>query len=59
MKNLLKKPSKFEQVDEVAFFKTQNSNELTGEEIKVLFSHYIVYTCITYNRMKVKGNYEP
>jgi hypothetical protein len=36
----------------------QNLNKLTGEEIKVLFSHYIVYTYITYNRMKVKGNYE-
>jgi hypothetical protein len=35
--------SKFEQVD--------------GRR-KVLFSHYIVYTYITYNRMKVKGNYE-
>jgi hypothetical protein len=35
--------SKFEQVD--------------GGR-KVLFSHYIVYTYITYNRTKVKGNYE-
>jgi len=35
--------SKFEQVD--------------GRR-KVLFSHYIVYTYITYNRTKVKGNYE-
>jgi hypothetical protein len=51
-----KKNSKFEQVDEVAFFKTQFEQVDGGR--KVLFSHYIVYTYITYNRMKVKGNYE-
>ena len=38
-----KKNSKFEQV---------------GGGRKVLFSHYIAYTYITYNRIKVKGNYQ-